>query len=122
MQNAASNLRAVGCDADEIIKTAQNLYVSLGANRVILVRDEEGKTKLRKKKIGKDGLIFTILESKGMEFEYVILWNFFSDSPFLDGLRNLRNIMIEDGTFDPRKYAVCKDPKRSFPVSRSLNE
>ena len=34
-------------------------------------------------------MILTILESKGMEFDDVILWNFFSDCPDPAGVRSL---------------------------------
>ncbi|CAJ0828523.1 6091_t:CDS:10 [Entrophospora sp. SA101] len=52
-----------------------------GARQIIIVRDEEAKEHL-KKKIGEEfGLILTVFESKGMEFDDVLLYNFFADSP-----------------------------------------
>nr|CAG8452440.1 146_t:CDS:10 [Entrophospora candida] len=55
--------------------------IEFGAEQVIIVRDEEAKEHV-KKKIGEEfGLILTVFESKGMEFNDVLLYNFFADSP-----------------------------------------
>ncbi|CAG8757797.1 24889_t:CDS:2, partial [Racocetra persica] len=54
--------------------------VEFGANQVIIVRDEKAKKRLVKS-IGKAGLILTIFEAKGMEFNDVLLYDFFTDSP-----------------------------------------
>jgi ATP-dependent exoDNAse (exonuclease V) beta subunit len=46
-------------------------------------------------------LVLTILESKGMEFDDVLLLDFFTSSPCPSGLRNLKDIhttgCFEDG-------------------------
>ncbi|CAG8557951.1 6165_t:CDS:10, partial [Ambispora leptoticha] len=54
-------------------------YIEFGAEQVIIVRDEESKSSV-KAKIGKAGLVMTIFEAKGMEFNDVLLYNFFTDS------------------------------------------
>ncbi|CAJ0759747.1 3823_t:CDS:10 [Entrophospora sp. SA101] len=55
--------------------------IEFGAEQVIIVRDDEAKEHV-KKKIGEEfGLILTVFESKGMEFNDVLLYNFFADSP-----------------------------------------
>ncbi|KAF8241484.1 P-loop containing nucleoside triphosphate hydrolase protein [Wilcoxina mikolae CBS 423.85] len=54
--------------------------VSLGAHRAILVRDEQTRNEV-KTNVENPELILTILESKGMEFEDVFLYNFFSTTP-----------------------------------------
>ncbi|KAF8541740.1 hypothetical protein BDD12DRAFT_946309 [Trichophaea hybrida] len=54
--------------------------VSLGAHRAILVRDEQTRNDI-KTKVENPELILTILESKGMEFEDVFLYDFFSTTP-----------------------------------------
>jgi len=56
-------------------------YVEFGAEQVIIVRDIEAKNQV-KGLIGKNaGLILTVFEAKGMEFNDVLLYNFFTDSP-----------------------------------------
>ncbi|RPB01636.1 P-loop containing nucleoside triphosphate hydrolase protein [Choiromyces venosus 120613-1] len=62
-----------------------------GGLRVILVRDEETQEKLRSE-LGKSSLVLTILQSKGMEFDDVLLYDFLSTSPYnykLDMLEEL---------------------------------
>jgi hypothetical protein len=50
---------------------------------------------------GDVALVLTILESKGMEFNDVLLLDFFTSSPCPSGLRNLKDIhttgCFEDG-------------------------
>ncbi|RIA95504.1 hypothetical protein C1645_480447 [Glomus cerebriforme] len=47
-----------------------------GSEQVIIVRDEKAK-----KRVGKVGIVMTVFEAKGMEFNDVLLYNFFTDSP-----------------------------------------
>ena len=91
--------------------------MEFGAEQVILVRDEQAQTQLQAK-IGDTALVLTILQSKGMEFDDVILWNFFtvlgSDNPA--GLRSLRDLVEgTKGAFDSRKYAgICSELKHLY--------
>jgi len=102
----------VGCGI-EILVSSNVGHVKLsersadfGAEQVILVRDEKMKTRLQDQ-IGNVALVLTILQSKGMEFDDVILWNFFSESPSPAGIRSL-NALVKDETavFDARKNSV----------------
>ncbi|KAJ7293966.1 hypothetical protein C8J57DRAFT_1444990 [Mycena rebaudengoi] len=54
-------------------------YIEFGAQQCILVRDEAAREKLREQ-VGDIGLIMTLYESKGLEFNDVLLYNFFEDS------------------------------------------
>ncbi|CAG8450090.1 7512_t:CDS:10 [Dentiscutata heterogama] len=54
--------------------------IEFGAEQVIIVRDEDAKKHV-KKSIGKACQILTIFEAKGMEFNDVLLYNFFTNSP-----------------------------------------
>ncbi|THU96852.1 hypothetical protein K435DRAFT_965733 [Dendrothele bispora CBS 962.96] len=55
--------------------------IEFGAEQCIIVRDEAAKNKL-KAEVGENiGLIMTIYDSKGLEFNDVLLYNFFGDSP-----------------------------------------
>ncbi|KAG8929887.1 hypothetical protein FRC02_004920 [Tulasnella sp. 418] len=54
--------------------------VEFGAEQVILVRNEEVQKQLQAQ-IGDLPLVLTLYESKGLEFNDVLLYNFFLDSP-----------------------------------------
>ncbi|KAF7340216.1 UvrD-like helicase ATP-binding domain-containing protein [Mycena venus] len=54
-------------------------YIEFGAQQCILVRDDAAREKLREQ-VGDIGLIMTLYESKGLEFNDVLLYNFFEDS------------------------------------------
>lgn len=84
-------------------------FCDFGAEQVILVRDEEAKAKL-KSDMGDSALILTILESKGMEFDDVVLYNFFSSSSHSASYRCLHLLVdTEAGKFDVTKHAVSFD-------------
>src|SRR5579862_5193055 len=77
-----------------------------GAEQVILVRDEEAKAALQER-IGNVALVLTILQSKGMEFDDVLLFNFFSKCPCPSSIRCLGLLADEHtGIFDAKKHAV----------------
>ena len=52
--------------------------IEFGAHQVILVQSKEAKEKLPQ--ILKGAIVLTIFESKGLEFDDVLIYNFFSDS------------------------------------------
>jgi hypothetical protein len=60
----------------------QSSLIEFGAYQVIIVRDNEAKLRL-KKLIGKGAMVMTVYDAKGMEFNDVLLYNFFTDSPAL---------------------------------------
>lgn len=62
-----------------------------GEARVILVRDKETRDKLRAELRG-PSLVLTILQSKGMEFDDVFLYNFLSTSPYSHKLNILEEL------------------------------
>lgn len=84
----------LGCGADLLTSTnVGRVQLSgnsgeFGAEQVILVRDDAQK-KILQAQIGDAALVLTILQSKGMEFDDVILWDFFSNCPNETGVRNL---------------------------------
>ncbi|RPB01649.1 hypothetical protein L873DRAFT_644184 [Choiromyces venosus 120613-1] len=63
-----------------------------GGLRVILVRDEEIRDNLRKE-LGSSSSVLTILQSKGMEFDDVLLYDFLSTSPYSDKLNILEELL-----------------------------
>jgi hypothetical protein len=53
--------------------------IEFGAQQVVLVRNEDAREALPEEL--RAGLVMTIFEAKGLEFDDVILYNFFADSP-----------------------------------------
>ena len=85
-----------------------------GAEQVILVRDAHMKISLQDQ-IGDVALILTILESKGMEFDDVILWNLFTECPDQAGVRSLEILKKEPAMFDTRKHSgMCSELKHLY--------
>ncbi|KAL9130021.1 MAG: hypothetical protein Q9175_007131 [Cornicularia normoerica] len=85
-----------------------------GAEQVIIVRDTRSK-KVLQDQVGDVALILTILESKGMEFDDVILWNFFSECPDQGGVRSLNALKNDVDGFDPRKHGgMCSELKQFY--------
>ncbi|PWA79190.1 uvrD-like Helicase, ATP-binding domain, P-loop containing nucleoside triphosphate hydrolase [Artemisia annua] len=66
--------------------------VGFGAEQVILVRDERAKTEICEY-VGRKALVLTILECKGLEFQDVLLYNFFGTSPLKDQWRVIYGYM-----------------------------
>lgn len=84
-----------------------------GAEQVILVRDNEEKINLQSI-IGDVALVLTILESKGMEFEDVLLYDFFSGSRHASSYRCLHLLANQASSFDAKKHAVSHQKPLSF--------
>lgn len=78
-----------------------------GAEQVVIVKNDSVKAEL--KRVLPSTLILTIYQSKGLEFEDVILYNFFSDSMW-DNIRlpTLEQLLTKESAvrFDRSRYAV----------------
>ena len=86
-------------------------HLDFGAEQAIIVRDQNTKTKLQAE-LEDQVLVLTVLQSKGMEFEDVLLCNFFTDSPCPGGWRCLDSLKNKSGNFDPMKHAaMCSELK-----------
>lgn len=85
-----------------------------GAEQVLIVRDEETKC-LLSETMGENALILTILESKGMEFQDVFLFNFFSGSSCQTAFRALANSQTTGSRLDDTKYPeLCIELKNFY--------
>ncbi|KAH9622535.1 hypothetical protein KSS87_017350 [Heliosperma pusillum] len=78
----------VGCD-----------LVGFGAEQVILVRDECVRQQISSY-VGKNALVLTIVECKGLEFQDVLLYNFFGSSPLRNQWRVIYEYMNVKDLFD----------------------
>ncbi|KAJ5166413.1 DNA helicase UvrD-like C-terminal [Penicillium canariense] len=79
-----------------------------GAEQVILVRDETSKNKLQSQ-IGEIALVLTILESKGMEFDDVLVYNFFGGHLYVAATRARKQLWFMetiDNSIDPILQAL----------------
>lgn len=119
--NGPKPILFLGCDAD-ILRTSNVGLVNLsdriadfGAEQVILVRDEPMKARLQGE-IGDIALILTILDSKGMEFDDVILWDYFASSPDPSGVRSLSALTTDArSAFDGQKHSgMCSELKQLY--------
>ncbi|KAM6567403.1 hypothetical protein CsatA_026531 [Cannabis sativa] len=94
-----------GDDENAIIKifgnsgeTSGNI-VGFGAEQVILVRDDNARKEIAGY-FGKKALLLTVLECKGLEFQDVLLYNFFGSSPLKNQWRVIYEYMKEQDLFD----------------------
>ncbi|KAF7827415.1 recBCD enzyme subunit RecB, P-loop containing nucleoside triphosphate hydrolase [Senna tora] len=73
--------------------------VGFGAEQVILVRDDSARNSIVEY-VGKQALVLTILECKGLEFQDVLLYNFFGSSPLRNRWRLIYGYMKEQEMLD----------------------
>ncbi|WOH13225.1 hypothetical protein DCAR_0832734 [Daucus carota subsp. sativus] len=88
------------------IGSVDRKIVGFGAEQVILVRDDSVRKDISSF-VGKQALILTILECKGLEFQDVLLYNFFGSSPLKNQWRVVYEYMKEQD--------LLNDTSLSFP-------
>ena len=87
---------------------------SFGVEQVIIVRHDDTKKSLQNIN-GDVALILTVLESKGIEFDDIILWDFFSTCTDQAGIRSLVYLKDDFAKFDPRQYSgMCAELKNLY--------
>ncbi|QRW07579.1 P-loop nucleoside triphosphate hydrolase [Ceratobasidium sp. AG-Ba] len=94
--------------------------IDFGADQAILVRNEAARESL-KSQLGNVGIILTLYESKGLEFNDVLLYNFFEDStPTYSTWRVILHGLQGDSMgplpqFDETRHAViCTELKNLY--------
>ncbi|KAJ8506154.1 hypothetical protein OPV22_007040 [Ensete ventricosum] len=80
--------------------SSQGCLSGFGAEQVILVRDTVTKEQIFDQ-IGKQALVLTILECKGLEFQDVLLYNFFGTSPLKKKWRVTYEFMKHHNILEP---------------------
>ncbi|KAM5542265.1 hypothetical protein V8D89_004138, partial [Ganoderma adspersum] len=110
-QNAAKLQRSLFRDS------AGGGAIEFGARQCILVRDSAARQRL-KDEFGKIGQVLTVYESKGLEFDDVLLYNFFEDSKVeYSQWRVLLNSVpgCEAPAFDDGRHGgVCRELKNLY--------
>ncbi|KAL3731199.1 hypothetical protein ACJRO7_028125 [Eucalyptus globulus] len=74
-------------------------FVGFGAEQVILVRDDHSRNEVSNLVRGQ-ALVLTIVECKGLEFQDVLLYNFFGTSPLKSQWRVIYGYMKEHALLD----------------------
>ncbi|GFP95814.1 tpr and ankyrin repeat-containing protein 1 [Phtheirospermum japonicum] len=74
-------------------------WVGFGADQVILVRDDSARKEVSDY-IGHQALVLTIVECKGLEFQDVLLYNFFGSSPLSNQWRVVYEFLKEKDLLD----------------------
>ncbi|KAL6189735.1 hypothetical protein ACLB2K_036137 [Fragaria x ananassa] len=90
--------------------------VGFGAEHVILVRDDSARNEISKL-VGKHALVLTIIECKGLEFQEVLLYNFFGSSPSRNQWRVIYDYMKELDLLDhtlPRAFPSFNMAKQNI--------
>ncbi|XP_061342415.1 uncharacterized protein LOC133288626 [Gastrolobium bilobum] len=82
--------------------------VGFGAEQVILVRDDFARKEILDY-IGKQALVLTVSECKGLEFQDVLLYNFFGSSPLKNRWRVIYEYMKEQDMLEPTEL-------KSYPI------
>ncbi|KAG8719695.1 hypothetical protein FRC08_002227 [Ceratobasidium sp. 394] len=105
---------------EQFLRGEADTKIDFGASQVILVRNEAAREALREQ-VGEIGLILTLYESKGLEFDDVLLYNFFEDSTpaastwrvILHGLQGVNTGPVP--RFDEIRHAViCTELKNLY--------
>ncbi|KAK6977441.1 UvrD-like helicase ATP-binding domain-containing protein, partial [Favolaschia claudopus] len=100
--------------------------IELGAQQCILVRDDAAKEEL-KKFVGEIGIIMTLHDSKGLEFNDVLLYNFFADSVATEAqwrivLNFVENCPHAPGLDSMRQTSICSELKFLYvAITRARN-
>lgn len=92
--------------------------IQFGCNQVIIVRNQEAKEKMHP--LLSHALCLTVFEAKGLEFDDVILYNFFTDSEVSnEKWRILSNIRRMDSfsTYKPKNF---EDLAKAVPKLKSM--
>ncbi|XP_061989826.1 uncharacterized protein LOC133708381 [Rosa rugosa] len=90
--------------------------VGFGAEQVILVRDDSARREISKF-VGKHALVLTIVECKGLEFQDVLLYNFFGTSPLKNQWRFIYDYMKEQDLLDstlPKRFPSFSESKHNI--------
>ncbi|XP_068331789.1 uncharacterized protein [Pyrus communis] len=111
-----------GEDENAIVKIFGNSgndsanIVGFGAEQVILVRDDDARKEVSKF-VGKHALVLTIVECKGLEFQDVLLYNFFGSSPMKTKWRVIYDYMKDQYLLDstlPQRFPRFSEAKHNI--------
>ncbi|KAK0478174.1 hypothetical protein IW261DRAFT_1482258 [Armillaria novae-zelandiae] len=94
-------------------------HIEFGAQQCIIVRNEAARERLQQQ-VGEVGLVLTIYESKGLEFNDVLLYDFFADSVTGPGPWRVVLNAIDESNQDPRNPPPRFDSVRHASICNEL--
>ncbi|KAF8459690.1 P-loop containing nucleoside triphosphate hydrolase protein [Kalaharituber pfeilii] len=89
---------------------------SVGSNKqVVIVRDDITRSQLESI-LDKQRMVYTILESKGMEYDDVFLYNFFQSSPCSAAMRTLEELLPDqvNDRYAEGNLLMCSELKKLY--------
>ncbi|KAG8753172.1 hypothetical protein FRC11_007661, partial [Ceratobasidium sp. 423] len=105
---------------EQFLRNQEDVKIDFGANQVILVRNDAARDALRAQ-VGDIGLILTLYESKGLEFNDVLLYNFFEDSVASDTTWHIVLNGLDSSKYHPlpqfeevRHAVICTELKNLY--------
>ncbi|KAG9016354.1 hypothetical protein FRB90_003159 [Tulasnella sp. 427] len=115
--NSKSGKVELGAQQGELAaRKLASQIVCLWTSPVIIVRDEKAVSDL-KETIGRVGVVLTLYESKGMEFNDVLLYNFFTDSSATDTDWRAMLFAEQEGRhLNSQKHSILQSELKSFYV------
>lgn len=94
------------CGGEQVQPEGQNSMkkppLEFGCDQVIIVRDQESKAKIPP--MLQHALCLTIYEAKGLQFNDVILFNFFQESPCPEKWNLLKNLQVATVEIEKEEY------------------
>ncbi|KAH6770323.1 hypothetical protein C2S52_015126 [Perilla frutescens var. hirtella] len=91
-------------------------WVGFGADQVILVRDDSARNEIFSY-VGSQALVLTVMECKGLEFQDVLLYNFFGSSPMSNQWRVVNEFSNEKeihGADSPKSFPSFSDSRHNI--------
>lgn len=83
----------VGTSVNNLLVEASNLASS--TKQVVIVRDDDTLSSL-KELLGNNRMVYTILETKGMEYDDVFIYNFFHSSQCSRAMYTLQELLPDN--------------------------
>jgi len=105
-----SSLAYVGSDSSSASKGS--------TKQVVVVRDDATQSSLQEL-LGNKRMVYTILETKGMEYDDVFIYDFFQSSPCSKTMYTLQELLPDNvNEAYAEKNMVCKLPRGQRPSTR----
>ncbi|KAF8420254.1 hypothetical protein EV426DRAFT_675679 [Tirmania nivea] len=83
--------------------------------QVVVVRDDETQSSLQEL-LGNKRMVYTILETKGMEYDDVFIYNFFQSSPCLKTMYTLQELLFDNvnEAYAEKNMTMCSELKNLY--------
>ncbi|CAD8153493.1 unnamed protein product [Paramecium pentaurelia] len=113
-------------DSQDLLSYIQEFFINerkaveFGCNQAIIVKDQESKGKLPQEL--QNALVLTIYEAKGLEFDDVILYNFFNDcTTSLEEWRSLNELEVQSVYMSEEQFKNYQTIHQTDIIAADLN-